>query len=238
MEFIPYGDSALLLNFTQHIDAETNKKVLGATRAIEQANIFGLRYCTPAYCSIVIGFDPTKIKYDLFAGLIKSVFNQKNIHQQNEKKQTLMIPVCYDPSFAIDLLTLSAELKISPKEIIQLHTSVTYRVFMLGFLPGFPYLGETDQRIACKRKSTPRKKVLARSVGLAGRQTGIYPVDAPGGWQIIGQTPVPVFDPQKSNPFLFAAGDTVQFYPVTATVFDSIKGEIKNGHFNFYQKYG
>jgi inhibitor of KinA len=130
----------------------------------------------------------------------------------------IRIPVCYDPAFAPDMIRLSAAKKCTPEELIGLHTAATYKVYMLGFLPGFAYMGGTDERIAMPRKPQP-VKVMAGSVGIAGRQTGIYPLDSPGGWHIIGRTPLRMFDPAAKKPVLLNTGDRVQFYTISKNEF-------------------
>jgi len=146
---------------------------------------------------------------------------------QKEARQ-LKIPVCYELPYALDLQALSDEKGISLEKIIELHTSQTYKVYMLGFLPGFTFMGKIVPALACKRKLSPRLKVPASSVGIAGFQTGIYPTTSPGGWQILGRTPLKIFDPKKENPFLFQAGDEVTFYPITSKEFLRIEKKETN----------
>jgi len=133
------------------------------------------------------------------------------------------IPVCYDPSLAPDLVELAASHQLTVEEVIQLHTAETYRVYMIGFLPGFAYMGSVDERIRTARKTSPRTKVPAGSVGIAGEQTGIYPLDSPGGWQLIGQTPLQLFDATQTDPCLLQPGDEVQFSSISLTVFHKLK---------------
>jgi inhibitor of KinA len=129
------------------------------------------------------------------------------------------IPVCYAPEYALDLDAVSRASECAPDEVVSRHAGVEYRVYMLGFLPGFPYLGLVDERIAVARRSTPRPYVPAGSVGIAGRQTGIYPIESPGGWQIIGRTPLRLFDPEAGTPPLLRPGDRVRFVPIDAARF-------------------
>jgi len=212
----PFGDSALLINFEQRIDPKINRKVIQWYQAIKSAKIKGTTFCSPAYCSITIGYQPHQITFNALQERIASL----EIHQGAETKiRELKIPVCYDPKYALDLHQVSPKLGLTPDEVIALHTSVAYQVYMIGFLPGFTYMGTLHKKLECKRKATPRLKVPARSVGLAGLQTGIYPGEAPGGWQIIGRTPVEIFDSSKAEPYLFRPGDTVTFYSITAKEF-------------------
>jgi inhibitor of KinA len=139
--------------------------------------------------------------------------------------RSLRIPVCYDSAFGVDLKTLARTSKLLVNEVIALHTQQTYRVYMLGFLPGFPYMGIVDDKIATPRLSTPRKHVPAGSVGIAGNQTGIYPVDSPGGWNIIGRTPVKLFDPESESLALLQPGDEVSFIPISKSAYESFDAE-------------
>jgi len=151
----------------------------------------------------------------------------ENTHH-NKGARLLKIPVCYEAPYALDLIELSEAKGISKAEIIKLHTNQTYKVYMLGFLPGFVFMGKVVPELACNRKVTPRLRVPASSVGIAGFQTGIYPMISPGGWQILGRTPLKIFDPQKENPFLFQAGDEVNFYAITAEEYGKIENEKAN----------
>jgi len=132
------------------------------------------------------------------------------------------VPVCYGGELGPDLPSVAEFARMSPEEVVSIHAGATYRVFMLGFLPGFAYLGAVDERIAAPRQMTPRPRVRRGSVGIAGLQTGIYPADTPGGWQIIGRSPVSPFDLSRSAPFLFSAGDVVQFVPIDRAEYERL----------------
>jgi inhibitor of KinA len=223
MEIIPYGDSALLINFEQKIDIEIHQLVKAYYDALQ--NIKEISYQIPAYCSITVVFDQKSVNFEELKSKIKDLIIKPE--QTQSKAKIIEIPVCYEADYAPDIEPLSQDLKLSQEEIISLHTGQTYHVFMMGFLPGFPYLGKLPKELECKRKSTPRKNVKSGSVGLAGSQTGIYPSDAPGGWQLIGQTPLKIFDTTKENPFLLEMGDRVKFYSITAEKFKEIQNEAK-----------
>jgi inhibitor of KinA len=134
--------------------------------------------------------------------------------------RTLKIPVCYEAAFAPDLAELATEKNLTTDEVIRLHTNTVYRVYMIGFLPGFPYMGKVDGRMATPRRSSPRTSIPAGSVGIAGEQTGIYPLSSPGGWNIIGRTPIRLFDKDRPEPVLLQPGDAVQFYSITEDEFN------------------
>jgi KipI family sensor histidine kinase inhibitor len=169
---------------------------------------------------LTIGYNPSVIRFEALCNKIKALKIQKTKTPDSRK---LNIPVCYEEDFAIDLKEVKSQTGLSTSEIINIHTSTLFQVYMMGFLPGFPYLGKVPEALFCKRKDNPRLKVPARSVGLAGYQTGIYPSQAPGGWQIIGQTPLDIFDASKAHPFLFRAGDQVQFQEISGFDFENIE---------------
>ncbi len=214
MTFHPFGDSALLINFEQKIDEVINARVIALAEAIEAAPILEATFITPAYCSLAVGYDPLKIGFEDFSKKIKSLTPTDPSHFATKKDRVLEIPVYYSEPHCLDMSEVMQQTGLLAPEIIEWHTSVEYRVYMMGFLPGFVYLGSLPKQIYCSRKTTPRLKVPAQSVGLAGQQTGIYPSEAPGGWQIIGRTPQKIFDSGKQNPFYFMTGDIVKFYAV------------------------
>ncbi len=224
-----YGDQAILINFEQKIDPAINAAVIALKNAIEAATISGITFMIPAYCSLTIGYNPAVIEYEILVKVIKQIAanaldtNDSNPNQQ--KVRQLKIPVCYELPYALDLKELSETKNLPTEEIISIHTSQTYKVYMLGFMPGFVFMGKIVSKLECNRKVTPRLRVPASSVGIAGFQTGIYPTASPGGWQILGRTPLKIFNPQKENPFLFQAGDEVTFYSITTDEFIKIEKE-------------
>jgi len=154
--------------------------------------------------------------------IIKQTIEKELVHdlaQETRPQRKISIPVCYAEGFAHDIEFIALEKNISIEKIIQLHTEQLYTVYMIGFLPGFPYMGEVKDSIAVPRKNEPRANVAAGSVGIAGKQTGIYPLESPGGWQIIGRTPLKIFDKEKSDPVLLQPGDEIQFYSISEDEF-------------------
>jgi len=214
MTFFPFGDSALLINFEQKISADINAEVTALAAAIKSARFPETTFITPAYCSLTVGFNPFKTSFDIFCEKIKTLHKSLSGHFPEGENRHLEIPVSYAGSHCPDMAEVEKQTGLSAAEIIELHTSVEYRVFMMGFVPGFVYLGSLPGQLYCTRKTKPRLRVPEQSVGLAGNQTGIYPSAAPGGWQIIGRTPFKIFDGTKENPFYFQTGDIVTFYPV------------------------
>lgn len=234
-----YGDQAILINFEQQIDTTINAAVIALQNAVEQAKIDGVRYMIPAYCSLTIGYNPAVIEFYILQAVIKQISTKLfedgennalgtfKSSQSKEGIRQLKIPVCYEAPYALDIEELSKEKGLTKAEIIALHTSQTYKVYLLGFLPGFVFMGKVVPELECNRKVSPRLRVPASSVGIAGFQTGIYPMISPGGWQILGQTPLKIFDPKKENPFLFQAGDEVKFHAITSEEYLKIENEQK-----------
>ncbi|WP_375577811.1 5-oxoprolinase subunit PxpB [Marivirga tractuosa] len=219
IEIKPYGISALLINFEQKIDAKIHNLVKGYFQSINEFE--EVKYQIPAYCSITVVFDHQLTDFKSIKSKIEKL--EIKVDKINTDTKIIEIPVCYEPEFAPDLESLAKEMKIKPEKIISLHTAETYDVYMMGFLPGFPYLGQLPKGLECKRKSTPRKQVKEGSVAIAGNQTGIYPTNAPGGWQLIGRTPLKIFNPLNENAFLIKMGDKVKFKSISAETFKTLQ---------------
>lgn len=221
----PLGDCAITIDFGNRIDEKINEYVIYRFNEWQQNPIEGITEIVPAYSSLTLFYDLSKVKkiapgssaFEWVKQRADERLKQKP-YLTTENKNTFRVPVCYDDAFAPDLPPLLTTKNISAEEFITLHTNKIYKVYMLGFLPGFPYLGEVDQKIEMPRKSKPAN-VAAGSVGIAGRQTGIYPLDSPGGWQIIGRTPVKLFDAEKEEPTLLKAGDSIEFYAISMDEF-------------------
>lgn len=232
MELIKYGESALLVNFEQRIDLNINQAVLNLSNQLQALNLTGYKYSIPGYCSLTVIFDPMVSSHEDFFEVIKSLDGSTKSKEQLNLH--LIIPVCYEPELALDILELSKVLQLSKEELIQKHTQHQYNIYMMGFLPGFAYMGILDENLKTSRKAKPRLKVPAGSVAIAGLQTGIYPIDSPGGWNIIGKTPIPTFDTaQDDDPFLFSLGTQVRFRAISINEFHEIKLQIKNETFDY-----
>lgn len=220
IDLTPLGDSALLVRFEQRIDAEVNAQVLALHNAFDSDTVPGITFLVPAYCSLTVGFDPLVIDRHGLCRQIEAIAQAVEPAAAGGTGRTVAIPVCYDEECGPDLPNVAAQTGLSVEEIVALHASPTYRVFMLGFLPGFAYLGTTPEPLNCSRKATARLTVPARSVAIAGRQTAIYPSSAPGGWQVIGRTHLRPFDPCRDEAFLFRAGDAVTFHAISHQEFE------------------
>ena len=227
MTFHPLGDSAILLKFDQKIDPDINQKVVSVVNSLTSNPIKGVTGWIPAYCSLMVSYDPMVIHYDQLESQLEEMSSAPSGPAKAPRE--FNIPVCYGGEFGVDLEEVSKETSLSIKEIIDIHTSTQFRVYMLGFIPGFVYMGSIPPELNCSRKTTPRLKVPSRSVGLAGQQTGIYPTEAPGGWRIIGRTPVNIIDLSQTNPFLFEAGDSIRFNSIDQDQYKRMRADAKKG---------
>ncbi|MCY7420223.1 MAG: 5-oxoprolinase subunit PxpB [Chitinophagaceae bacterium] len=228
IDIYPLGDHAITLEFGNVINLPTNQKVVALFKHLQTNPFIGLVDLIPAYTTLTLVYDIAVINqhravhqttYQWVEDLILRILQTNNL-QYSFVGRTVKIPVCYHSSLAPDTEWLAHHHNLTVNEVIELHTSTTYHVYMLGFLPGFPYMATVPEKIATQRKSNPRKQVAAGSVGIAGNQTGIYPFDSPGGWQLIGQTPLKNFDVEKMDPALLLPGDAVTFYAISLDEFN------------------
>ena len=224
----PLGDCAATIELGQEMSEEVNRKALAIQRWIDEHPWPGLIDSVIAYSSVTVFYDPAIVRRhpDSYTAFQLTSRNLQQAYEQsivdNSKPETLArIPVCYDEEFGTDLQQIVSAKGLSVEEIIALHMSKIYRIYMLGFLPGFAYLGETDAALSMPRKQTP-EQVRAGSIGIVSNQTGIYPLDSPGGWYIIGRTPVRLFDPEAKIPVKLVAGDQLQFYQISREEYDAL----------------
>lgn len=222
IRFLSAGDSALLLEFENKISPEISRKVIDIMHLIDRQHVEGIIEMIPAYRTLLIIFEPRVISAETIEKRVRDLKRQKPMHRQEGHKM-LRIPVCYGGEYGPDLKAAAQYTGLAEEEIIRLHTEVPYRIYMIGFLPGFPYLGGLDSRLFVPRLENPRLKVPAGSVGIGGEQTGIYPMESPGGWNIIGRTPIRLFAPEREPAVLYEAGDTICFYPVDEEEYERIR---------------
>jgi inhibitor of KinA len=226
----PLGDSAATIDLSDQISEELNRKVLAMHRWLSENPIEGVKDLILGYSSLSLFYDPVLIKkkysvsttsYQFVRNKLEEAWLKAKYPVEKEADELVHIPVCYDYQFGIDLDFVSREKGLSGEEIATLHSSKIYRVFMIGFLPGFCYLGQLDEKLVIPRKLKP-VPVIAGSVGIAGGQTGIYSLYCPGGWQIIGRTPLKLFDAESPVPVKLKAGDRVRFHPITREEFEKL----------------
>lgn len=226
-QLYPMGDSAICIDYGNIMREDINREVLNRFQAIRKSPLPALIEAVPAYSSLTLFFDMAEA--DKLRPVGKQVFEWLQsqlvarmespvLHNAAAGERLIRIPVCYDLAYAPDLPALARAKNLTVDEVIAIHSSGSYRVYMLGFLPGFPYMGITDEKIAMPRKSRP-VQVVAGSVGIAGRQTGIYPFASPGGWHIIGRTAISLFDKEQPEPTLLRAGDSVRFISISKDEF-------------------
>ncbi|GAV25981.1 hypothetical protein ciss_19140 [Carboxydothermus islandicus] len=219
------GERCLGVYFAKEISREVNQKVIALDRKLQ--GIPGILETVPTYRALAVYFEPAVISFWELEKLVKRLAeNLRDGVGQEETPRLYRIPVVYGGEFGPDLEEVAKVNNLTPEEVIAIHTKNRYYIYMLGFTPGFPYLGGLDPRIATPRKSSPRPRVEAGSVGIAGMQTGIYPVASPGGWQIIGRTPLRLFNPENPEaPFLLEPGGYIEFYPISVEEYFRLGGE-------------
>ena len=207
------GDSSLLVEFGKVISPETNRRITALVQLLKVQHMEGVVDIIPAFCSLLINYDPRVISYEEIRERMQNLLKM-DATMDAGKKKIFEIPVCYGGAYGPDIGTIAKHAGLTEEEVIQIHSSRDYLIYMLGFLPGFCYLGGLDERIHTPRLANPRIKISAGSVGIGGSQTGIYPMDSPGGWQLMGMTPVKTYDPDREIPILVEAGDYIRFIPV------------------------
>lgn len=217
----PVGDTGLLVSFEQRIAQSVGAAVAALNARVAAAAIPGVVETVPAFATLLIFYDPLVTEYDAVAAAVQKLAQAPGSDTAAEEGRLVEIPVCYGGTFGPDLPFVAEHAGLTEKEVIELHAGREYRIYMLGFLPGFPYLGGLDERLFTPRLASPRTAIPAGSVGIGGEQTGVYPIASPGGWQLIGRTPLKLFDPSVGR-LPYAAGDRIRFCPITQGEFDAI----------------
>jgi len=222
IKILTAGDASLLVEFGKEINPEINRKIAATVQLMREQHIEGVVDVIPSFCALLINYDPRVIGYEEIKDRIRNLLKVE-IKAGDERKKIFEIPVCYGGEFGPDIVTIAEHAGLTEEEVIEIHSSRDYLIYMLGFLPGFCYLGGLDERIFTPRLASPRLKIDAGSVGIGGSQTGIYPLDSPGGWQLMGKTPVKTYDPDREVPILVEAGDYIRFVPIDEEEFYRIK---------------
>ena len=216
------SDQSLLIYFGHQISLAAHEQIRRLLRLLEVEPIAGIRNLHPAYCSLLIKFDPLEWRHEELEDALKRYLARLEDVSLPHARE-VQIPVCYGGEHGPDLIDVSAMHGMTPEQVIELHSSATYLVYFLGFIPGFAYLGELPEALVTPRLATPRRSVPPGSVGIAGSQTGVYPFATPGGWRLLGRTPVSMFRSDRNELSLLSIGDRVRFTPISCERFASLE---------------
>ncbi|WCK56912.1 5-oxoprolinase subunit PxpB [Aneurinibacillus sp. Ricciae_BoGa-3] len=235
MEFTPLGDSAVVMRVGNTISEETQIKVSNLCAILDKYPFNGMIEYVPAFTTVTVYYNPvivyamasgenenTPTPYSIVCSLLQNIL-QSSVEAMKEEARVVEIPVCYGEELGPDLEFVAKHNGITEEEVIEIHTGNDYLVYMIGFAPGFPFMGGMSEKIAAPRLASPRLAIPAGSVGIAGMQTGVYPIETPGGWRLIGQTPLALFKPEDNPPSLLRAGDHVRFRQISRLEFDKWK---------------
>ncbi len=225
------GDTSVAIVFGDEISEDINTKIRAFDKALNDEQIVGVYETVPTYCALTIHYAPEVIRYRELRDKLEEMLAQSH---KIQKMNTIVmeIPVVYGGEYGPDLEYVAKHNNMTPEEVIRRHSGAEYLIYMLGFTPGFSYMGGMDESIATPRLKTPRVLIPAGSVGIAGKQTGIYPIDSPGGWQLIGRTPVRLYDANRDTPILLDAGLHVKFIPIDEQEFHRISARIEQGRYH------
>lgn len=229
-KYLIAGDRALVIEFGDIIEEQTNSKIRSFTLAMEREGLEGIIEIIPTYRSLMVIYEPMTIGLDELINKMKAIEAKMDELKLPDAK-VIEIPTLYGGEYGPDISFVAENNNISIDEVIKMHTSSEYLIYMIGFTPGFPYLGGMDDKIATPRLQVPRTKIPAGSVGIAGKQTGIYPIESPGGWQLIGRTPVKLYDPYRKEPVLLNAGDYIKFVPIDENEYKRIEALEREGKY-------
>ena len=230
IKFLTAGDSAIVMEFGNTIEKEINAKIAAVVENLKKKNIDGILDILPTYRSILINYDPVKISYSEMVETLKGLSKSDKANQSDEVR-LIEIPTLYGKEYGPDIEFVAENANLSVDEVIKIHSGTDYLVYMMGFMPGFTYLGGLDPRIATPRLKSPRLKIEPGSVGIAANQTGMYPLESPGGWQLIGRTPLKLYDDTKEPPVFIQAGDYIRYIPIDEKKYKKIEKEVKNNSY-------
>lgn len=227
-KIMPAGDAALVVEFGKEISDECNQKVMMLANQIKQKKIRGVREILPTFRSLMIFYDSQVTNYLKLKKIIERI-KPDTVKESELLKKTLLVPCCYGREYGPDIKDMSKLLELSEEEIIKLHSDTVYKIYMLGFLPGFVYLGGLNPKICVPRLEMPRTLIPKGSVGIGGTQTGVYPVASPGGWRLIGSTPLDFYNPKRNVPILCNAGEQIHFIPIGKEEYELIRKDVEAG---------
>lgn len=227
----PFGDRAVRVVFGNDLSPTIHRGIRQFCLLLQKEQVEGLIEWVPTYTAVTIYYDVYRRRYEDMVKLLRSL-EKKMERMPLPSPRRYEIPVCYEGEWAPDLADVAAYHDMEPETVVRLHSQSDYLVYMLGFSPGFPYLGGMSHRIATPRLKVPRKTIPAGSVGIAGEQTGIYPSETPGGWRLIGRTPVPLFDVEQTPPAILEAGDILRFVPISGDEYESLQRKVRDGRYS------
>ena len=219
LRIIAAGDAALVVELPARVDPVINARLVAMAQALRRRAGTAILDAVVGYCTLTLYFDPLHVDASWLEGEIRSVAKEDGREEENTGA-TIDVPVCYGGDFGPDLPEVATLSGCTEEEVIRLHSGTEYRVYVVGFVPGFAYMGVVDDRLALPRRAVPRTRVPAGSVAIAAGQTGIYPMETPGGWHLLGRTPIRPFDPGRAQPVLFTPGDRVRFHAIDRETFD------------------
>lgn len=229
-KYLISGDKALVIEFGDSIEEAINAKIRSITLAIEKEGIIGIIETIPTYRSLMVIYEPMILELEDLIDKVKAI-EAKMGEMKLPDAKVIEIPTLYGGEYGPDIEFVAEQNNISIDDVIKIHASRSYLIYMIGFTPGFPYLGGMDDKIATPRLQTPRTKIPVGSVGIAGKQTGIYPIESPGGWQLIGRTPVKLYDPYRKDPVLLNAGDYIKFVQIDEVEYKKIEALESEGKY-------
>jgi inhibitor of KinA len=227
--FLASGDTALVIEFGDRIDRRVSEQVVGLAGRIRRAALAGVIELVPTFRSLMVHYDPMRSSAAELTSAIEALIVGETPFLQ---ARLWRVPVCYEGELAPDLGDVAAQTGLTTEEVVALHSATRYYVYMVGFLPGYPYMGDLPAALALPRRADPRVRVPPGSVAIATTMTAIYPLESPGGWHLIGTTPIPIFDAHRQSPALFAPGDAVRFEPVHRQAFDDLQARIGRGAYS------
>lgn len=222
--FSALGEGAIVIEAGTEINDDVQKKVRAIAALLESEPPAWMVEFIPAFTTIAVFYNPLAVSYEGVKGHFEALLRHVE-EAAIPPSRTVEIPVCYGGDFGPDLDFVAEHNGLTPEQVIDIHTSGTYSVSMIGFAPGFPFISGMSEKIAAPRRDSPRLRIPERTVGIAGKQTGVYPIETPGGWQLIGRTPIRLFRPEQSIPSLLRAGDNISFRRITKAEYDAWKEE-------------
>lgn len=231
LRILPAGDQAVVVELGDGISEQINQRVRDLTVALDRRSVPGIYDLLPTYRSLMVFYDPMTVSYQDVTTAISEAFGDERV-ASDDRPMIVHIPTSYGGEHGPDLESVAQNAGLTTQEVIDIHSGIDYLVYMMGFAPGFPYLGGLDERLHTPRLTTPRMVIPPGSVAIAESQTGVYPIASPGGWRLIGRTPVAMFDPSLTPPALLSTGSYIRFVPISNEEYEDIKRKASSGEYN------